>query len=149
MEDAVEDSDAHQRSANPTNLGRNYWARSQIAMFPKLKHNNGERSITIEVLEGYAVDLDCLRKCPQAKLAERARAHTQDCVLMGHCVASGFGLVDDDGRVAVLDAEATLGVVGAVRRSRRRQGIRLRVIREMKEGEMVTSAVEEATTAGA
>lgn len=76
MEDAVEDPGPDQRSANPTDLGRNYWARSQIASLPKPEHNNGERSMTTEVLEGYAVDLACLRKYPQARLAERARVHT-------------------------------------------------------------------------
>jgi hypothetical protein len=96
-----------------------------------------------ERLEGYVVDLICLREYPVGEYAERARRHTRACALKGHCVESGYGLVSDDGRVALLDPAATPQVVEAVRGSSREAGIRLRVRREEREGEMRTDHVEE------
>lgn len=97
-----------------------------------------------ETLDGYVVDLICLRKYPADEYAERAKEHTQACALEGHCIESGYGLVAADGRVALLDPAATPQVVDAVRASTREAGIRLRVRREEQEGEMQTVAVEEA-----
>ena len=96
-----------------------------------------------ETLDGYVVDLICLRKYPADAYAERAKEHTQACALEGHCIESGFGLVSDDGRVGLLDPAATPQVVEAVRGSEREAGIRLRVRREEQEGEMQTVAVSE------
>jgi hypothetical protein len=61
---------------------------------------------------------------------------------MGHCVESGYGLVHDD-IVTLLDHDATPAVVDVVGRSTSEQGVRLRVTREMNEGEMRTRSVEE------
>ena len=96
-----------------------------------------------ESLEGHVVDIACVRKYPRAELAERAREHTRECVLMGHCIESGYALVGDDGAVTLLDHEATPRVVQAVTGTDRARGIRLRVQRIFHEGEMHTSSVEE------
>lgn len=95
-----------------------------------------------ETLEGYVVDLACLRKYPQDELAERARSHTKACALMGHCLESGYGLVDEDGRVALLDMRATPLIFDALRETRQERGIKLRAVREMAEKEMRTVRVE-------
>ncbi len=99
-----------------------------------------------ETLDGYVVDLICLRKYPAGEYAERAREHTRTCALKGHCIESGFALVSDDGRVALLDPGATVKVVEAIRGSERDSGIRLRARREEREGEMETAAVKEITS---
>jgi len=65
--------------------------------------------------------------------------------LKGHCVESGFGLVSEDGRVALLDPTATPLVLDAVRASSRAAGIRLRVLREPDGEAMSTTRVEEVT----
>ena len=96
-----------------------------------------------ETLNGYVVDLICLRKYPADEYAERARRHTQACALEGHCVESGFALVADDGRVALLDPAATPLVVDAVSGSEREAGIRLRARREEHDEAMRTISVEE------
>lgn len=96
-----------------------------------------------ETLQGYVVDMVCLRKYPQDELLQRAREHTKECSTMGHCVESGYGLVDDQGHLAALDPPATPEVLKAIRASERDHGIRLRVQREMQEGEMQTVSVEE------
>ena len=96
-----------------------------------------------ETLEGYVVDLACVRKYPQSELAGRARAHTKAYALMGHCVESGYGLVGDDGRVSALDPAATPHVVRAVGASPRDRGIRLRAERERQGEAMHTTRVEE------
>ena len=96
-----------------------------------------------ETLEGYVVDIACVRKYPRDELLDRAREHTKNCALMGHCVESGYGLVDDDGNIALLDAKATPKVVDAIERSRRDRGVKLRATREMHDKEMETQRVEE------
>ena len=96
-----------------------------------------------ETLEGYVVDLACIRHYPQAVLYDRSHVHTRDCALMGHCIESGYGLVDDQGIVSVLDTTATPLVVGALRDSKKNKGIYLRARREMQNEEMRTVSVEE------
>lgn len=97
-----------------------------------------------EILEGYVVDLACVRKYPRHELAERARVHTMDCATMGHCVESGYGLVDEMGRLALLDPTATLLVIDILLTSARDQGIKLRATREQRGEEMRTTQVEKA-----
>ena len=96
-----------------------------------------------ETLEGYVLDLACVRKYPQNELLERAMAHTKDCALMGHCVESGYGLVSEHGNVRVLDAKATPLIVEKVEDSSREKGIKLRAVRERSDKEMETTAIEE------
>lgn len=106
----------------------------------------GEQSSTSrESLEGYVVDQACLRKYPQDQLLERARVHTSECALMGHCMESGYGLVDDQGRPLLLEPAATPRVVRAIEQSDRDRGVRLRAVREMQDGEMRTVEVTELT----
>lgn len=96
-----------------------------------------------EVLEGYVIDNGCVRKNAREDLLEKARIHSSDCALMGHCVESGYTLVNEDDGMAMLDAEATPKVVHAVEESDEEEGIRLRVERERRDGEMQTVSVEE------
>lgn len=97
--------------------------------------------MSAEVLEGYVVDIACLRKWPQAELLSRATKHSKECVLMGHCLESGYGLVDAGGRSLLLDSEATRPVIEAVRLCPRERGIKLRVEREQRNHELVTRSV--------
>ena len=97
-----------------------------------------------ETIEGFVVDIACLRKWPAQGRRERAERHSKKCALMGHCVESGYGLVDDDGRLALLDASATGELVRRIRDSERTGGIRLRVERdEDEDGEMVSNEIRE------
>lgn len=102
-----------------------------------------------ETLEGYVVDIICLRKYPADEYGARARRHTRACALEGHCVESGFALVDEAGRSVLLDPGATLPVVDAVRASRREAGIWLRVQRGRRDGKMQTVSAEEVTNRAA
>ena len=96
-----------------------------------------------EVIQGYVVDLACLRKYPRDEFAQRAERHSRECALMGHCIESGFALVEETGRVALLDASATPKVVNAIRSAESGTGIRLRIRREAnKDGYMETTDVE-------
>ena len=97
----------------------------------------------MEILEGYVVDLACIRRYPVDQLAERAKAHGRKCALMGHCVESGYGLVSDRGKLVVLDASATPLVVAAVKAAAHPTGIKLKAVRETNDGEMRTISVEE------
>lgn len=105
-----------------------------------LPENDRNATLT-ETLEGYVADVACLRKYPRNELVERVRRHTYDCLTMGHCMESGYGLVDDHGRIALLDAAATPLVLDAARSSGGERGIRLRAEREMEGKEMKTRRV--------
>ncbi|PAP74615.1 hypothetical protein [Rubrivirga marina] len=96
-----------------------------------------------ETAEGWVLDIACLRKYPRDEYAERARAHTTACSQMGHCLESGYALVDADGRVTLLDPKATAPVLDALRRSDREAGVWLRVRREPDDGALATVEVTE------
>jgi hypothetical protein len=89
------------------------------------------------------VDIACVRKYPREELVDRAREHTKRCLLMGHCVESGYALVDRD-RLVLLDDAATPQVVAAVHTLDSERGIRLRAERVLRDGEMRTTRVEQA-----
>jgi hypothetical protein len=95
-----------------------------------------------ETLEGYVVDIACLRKYPHNDLPQRARRHTRECALIGHGVESGYGLVGDDGRLVLLDPAATLRVLDVLRRDDCPQELKLQVRREKQGEDMQTTAVE-------
>lgn len=95
------------------------------------------------VVEGWVVDLACLRKYPPQELTHWARSHTTACSLMGHCVESGYALVDEGDVLHLLDPAATRKVVGVLEGSHTDTGIRLRAERSKQDGEMVTERVEE------
>lgn len=95
-----------------------------------------------ETIEGHVVDLACLRRYPRAEVSERAARHTTACALMGHCVESGYGVVEPGGRITPLDDAATPHVVDALWRSGRDVGVRLRISRQREGEEMRTEKVE-------
>lgn len=96
-----------------------------------------------ETLEGYIVDVACVRKYPQDELLKRAKEHTRQCGLSGHCIESGYGLVDDEGYLKLLDPKATPMILDTIRNSDRNRSIKLQVTREMEDGEMETTSVRE------
>ena len=69
---------------------------------------------TSETVEGYLIDVECIRKNARDELLEKARDHSSECALMGHCVESGYGIVTENDRLTVLDSEATPMIVDAV-----------------------------------
>lgn len=97
-----------------------------------------------ETLEGYVVDIACVRKYPQDELMERASRHTAKCALMGHCIESGYALMDQDRGLQLLDTKATQHVVRALEQRPNAKGVRLRAQREMRHKEMETVRVETA-----
>lgn len=98
---------------------------------------------TQETLEGYVVDIACIRKSPRRDLLARARRHSKACNLMGHCVESGYGLIDDEGGLFLLDDKATLDAASVIAGAPQESGIKLRVQRRAAEdGVMQTRKVE-------
>ncbi|WP_436927642.1 hypothetical protein [Halosimplex amylolyticum] len=98
-----------------------------------------------ETLDGYVIDVGCIRKNSRDELLEKARTHTRECALMGHCIESGYGIVTEDDRLTVLDSEATPEVVDEVEASDTESGILLRVQRERNDEAMETTDVREVT----
>jgi len=97
----------------------------------------------VETVEGYVMDVGCIRKNARDELLEKARVHTRGCALMGHCVESGYGIVNDDDSLTVLDPDATPQVVDVVETAETDEGIRLHVKRERRDGAMETTNVTE------
>lgn len=95
-----------------------------------------------ERLEGYVMDLACVRKHRRRGLLEVARQHPRECNLMGHCIESGYGLITDDDRLHVLDDAATLKIASLLSQIQQHTGIRLRVQREPRGSEMRTTNIE-------
>lgn len=100
-----------------------------------------DRSMAVQ---GYVVDLACLRRYPEVEYGDRAQQHTTSCALMGHCVESGYALVGADGVPHLLDTHATPHVVAALRQSGRDQGVHVVAERRPEDGELVTTFVTEA-----
>lgn len=98
-----------------------------------------------ETWTGYVIDIACVRKVPSADLLDRAAAHTTECTLMGHCVESGFALVDD-GHAHLLEPTATTDVVRQLLRTDQKQGLRLQVVRELDGHEMRTVEIQPVRT---
>lgn len=98
-----------------------------------------------ETLNGYVIDVGCIRKNARDDLLEKARTHSRECALMGHCVESGYGIVTEADRLTVLDPDATPKIVETVTECATEEGIRLEVRREERDGAMETTSVEETT----
>lgn len=105
-----------------------------------LPENDRNAKLT-ETIEGYVVDIACVRKYPRNELLERVLGHTYKCLVAGHCAESGYALVGDDGRLSLLDPAATPLVLDATRGMSGKRGIKLRASRKMKDGEMKTKRV--------
>lgn len=106
--------------------------------------NNNNNSKRKEVLEGYVVDLACIRTTPYTDLQKFSREHSIDCGLMGHCIESGYGLIDNEGKIQILDSKATSNVVSILENKRNnKKGIKLHVEREIENGRMHTTNVIE------
>lgn len=97
----------------------------------------------IETINGYIVDLACLRVWPQDEIYERAKSHSRECSLQGNHIESGFALVQDNWDVALLDSWATPLVIDALQQSKNETGIRLRVEREMEYEQMKSILITE------
>ena len=111
---------------------------------PNMQRRQDTRdTMASETLNGYVIDVGCIRKNARDEVLEKARTHSRDCALMGHCVESGYGIVTEDDRLTVLDSEATPKIVNTVEESDTEEGIRLRVQREEQDGSMETTSIEE------
>lgn len=108
-----------------------------------MNHDDPASSDDTTDVEGYVVDLACLRRYPPRDYRQRAQDHTSECALMGHCVESGYALVDESGRPHLLDDNATPHVVRRLSEANPGQGIYLQAQREERDGEMVTTGVRE------
>jgi len=62
---------------------------------------------------------------------------------MGHCIESGYGIVTENDRLVLLDADATPKVVDTVEESDTETGIRLKIQREKHDGAMSTMDIKE------
>lgn len=91
-----------------------------------------------ETWVGYVIDIGCVRKAPSAEILQRASVHTTECALMGHCVESGFALVDYDGRLHLLEPASTAEVVRQLVATDVDEGFRLQIVRERDGDEMRT-----------
>ncbi|MBL0422566.1 hypothetical protein JI739_19630 [Ramlibacter sp. AW1] len=94
-----------------------------------------------EVTTGFVLDIACIRKYPKSDLVQRGREHSVACALMGHCVESGYALVQPDGSITLLDSAATPLVVKALVNAPHGSGVLLEVSRERDGEDMKTVSV--------
>jgi hypothetical protein len=94
-----------------------------------------------EITTGFVLDVACVRKYPKGDLVQRGREHSVACALMGHCVESGYALVQLDGSMTLLDSAATPLVVKALVQAPHSSGVLLEVSRERDGEEMKTVSV--------
>lgn len=102
--------------------------------------NLDDRSASMERVEGYVVDMHCIRQWPQAQWQERARKHLTTCA--EEHLESGFCLVD--GCAVPLDPAATQMVLRTLREIGDEKGALLRALRKNSDGMMVTTYVDRA-----
>lgn len=96
-----------------------------------------------EILTGYLMDVACARKQALPELYDSAPDHTKACALMGHCMESGYAIIDVDGRqLALLDSAATPQVLALLHQDSREKGNAVRVTRRRDGQEMRTVKVE-------
>lgn len=63
---------------------------------PNMQRRQDTRdTMASETLNGYVIDVGCIRKNARDELLEKARTHSRECALMGHCVESGYGIVTE------------------------------------------------------
>lgn len=94
----------------------------------------------MERVEGYVVDLHCIRQWPQAQWQDRAHKHLSSCAEQH--LESGFCLVDSC--AVPLDAAATPMVLRALREAGDEKGVQLRALRKSVDGVMVTTFADRA-----
>lgn len=102
----------------------------------------------IETHVGYVMDIACVRKSPADEIFDRAAGHTTECALMGHCVESGFALIDEDGQLHLLEPAATTQVVHELLATDVDKGFQLRVGRKRDGEEMHTVDIQPVGPAG-
>lgn len=107
------------------------------------RQQDTKETMASETVEGYVIDVGCIRKNARDELLKKARTHSRECSLMGHCVESGYGIVTEADRLIVLDSEATPKIVTTVKESDTAEGIRLQAQREKQDGSMETTSIEE------
>jgi hypothetical protein len=98
----------------------------------------------LERIEGFVVDLHCVRQWPAKEVLERSQEHATACSLQGDHIESGYALIDET--VVPLDSKATPMILHALRESEREHGARVRATRRDKNHIMETTMVELAIT---
>lgn len=98
---------------------------------------------TREVREGYVVYQGCLRNARGISSLEPARAHTTEYALMGHCMESGYGLLDNEGRALLLEPPPTPQIVETLRSTCQERELGRHATPDSQEQEMRTSRLAE------
>jgi hypothetical protein len=91
--------------------------------------------------EGVLLDQACA--VDSAKDGQKAALkHDKDCLLMGACVKSGYGIITKDDKYVKLDPSSIDKVVAAVKKSDKADGFRVKVIGELKGDAIAVTSIE-------
>jgi hypothetical protein len=107
---------------------------------PGEEDQHGEATV-----EGYVVDIACLRRYPETEYAKRSRAHTTGCVADGSLRRERLRPGRRRRSPPPLDTHATPHVVAVLREASTTEAVYLVVERTWEDGEMVTQQVQRAT----
>jgi hypothetical protein len=95
----------------------------------------------IEILEGFVVDIRCVRLWPHDEVRVRAREHARECLLKGAHMETGYALITDEGSAVLLDTDATPLIIDVLQQLTNRTGICVRAEREWDGERMKTVLV--------
>jgi hypothetical protein len=91
--------------------------------------------------EGVLLDQACA--ADSAKDGQKAALkHDKDCLLMGACVKSGYGIITKDDKFVKLDQGATEKVEAAVKASNKADGFKVKVTGELTGDTITVSSIK-------
>lgn len=93
-----------------------------------------------ESVEGILMDNMCMGKF-EAKGFDAAKMHTRDCALMGPCKASGFAIIQADGKVVKLDDNGNKLAIAALEDSDKEKDLQVSADGKVTNGVLATKTI--------
>jgi hypothetical protein len=91
--------------------------------------------------EGILIDKMCSMKA-EKEGQSAAAMHTRDCALMEACQQSGYGVFTADGKFLPLDEAGNAKAVSALKASKKKDNLRVKVTGELQDGAIKVSALK-------
>lgn len=91
--------------------------------------------------EGILIDKMCSMKA-EKEGQSAAQMHTRDCALMPDCQKSGYGVFTAEGKFLALDETGNAKAVQALKASKKKDNLRVKVTGELQGGTIKVSALK-------
>ncbi len=93
-------------------------------------------------VQGILLDRMCSGKIVAGKDQKAAAAHTRECSLMPDCVKAGYGVFTADGKFITLDQAGNEKAAAALKSSKKKDNIQVRVTGEQTGDAMKVTAIK-------